>query len=311
LTLTIEEARALVKVADKTGRILQTGSQQRSEYKGMFRLAVEVVRSGRLGKVSKIECRIGNNPTSGPIAKADPPKELNWDMWVGPAPKADYFYEEKVTAKDKNGKETKQVKTNCHYEFRWWYEYSGGKMTDWGAHHIDIAQWALNMDNKGPLSVEVIKADEPYKGPNGYNCHPNFEIAYTYPSEVKVIVMSGGENGVKFFGEDGKWLFVGRGKIEASDPKILEEPIKEGSVVVYHDRPTHHIQNFFDCVKSRKKPICDVTVGASSVTVCHLGALALRTGKKFNWNHAEGKADVEEVNALVGKKYRAPWKLEV
>ena len=305
LTLTVAEAQALVKVSQKTGRILQTGSQQRTEYNGMFRLATEIVRSGRIGKISRVECRIGGNPTSGPITKAEPPKELNWDMWVGPSPKSDYFYEERT---GKDGKKT--TFTNCHYEFRWWYEYSGGKMTDWGAHHLDIAQWGLGMDGNGPVAVEA-KADEPAKTGNAYNCHPNFEVTYTYENGTKVIAMSAGENGVKFFGEDGKWLFVGRGKIEASDPKIISEPIKEGTVVLYDGRPTHHIQNFLDCVKSRKKPICDVEIGASSVTICHLGTIALRTGKKLKWNAKEGKFDDDAANALLTRKYRDPWKLDV
>lgn len=308
LTLTVAEAQTLVKAVHGTGRVLQTGSQQRTEMRGMFRLAAELARNGRVGKISKIECRIGTNPTSGSIAAVDPPKELDWNFWLGPTAEVPYRFVQKQGTDKKGG----PILTNCHYEFRWWYEYSGGKMTDWGAHHLDIAQWCLGMDGSGPVAIEATKADKPYAGNDGYNCHPHFEVEYTYANGVKVYAQSDGENGVKIHGEDGKWIFVSRGKIEASDKKLLDEPLGTGSIQVYDGRPTNQMANFFDCVKSRKKPICDVDVGASSVIVCHLGVIALRSGKKLKWDpKAQKFIGDEEANKMLGRPYRSPWKLEV
>jgi len=329
LTLTVEEADAVVKVAKATGRVLQVGSQQRTVFRGMFRLACELVRNGRLGKISTIECRIGNNPTSGAIPEKTAPEGLDWDMWLGPAPWGPYY---------SAGANRRGGRTNCHYEFRWWYDYSGGKMTDWGAHHLDIAQCALGMDGSGPVGVEVLEATPPYAGKDGYNCHEDFKIKYTYANGAEVLCSSrrgsdpgklvnasgavpagrgggerrigAGENGVLFIGEHGK-IFVSRGDLLASDAKILSEPLKDDAIKIYPTRPTVHMQNFIDCVKSRQKPITSVEIGASSVIVCHIGALALRSGQKFKWDPERHVSDNEAVNAMLSRPRREPWKLDV
>ena len=330
LTLTVAEALAIQKVAKETKRVLQTGSQQRTEYGNMFRLAATVARSGRLGKIKSIECRIGGNPTSGPIEAVEPPKELNWDRWLGPAAKVPYRL-------SKDGR-----KTNCHYEFRWWYEYSGGKMTDWGAHHLDIAQWCLGMDGSGPSAVEAVEAAEPLKTGDGYNCHPTFKVKYTYANGSEVYAMDGrgtavkglvtkdgtprksrdgkaidgvdgNENGCLIQGENGT-VFVGRGMLVASDAKLLSEPMKDEQITqMYPKVPTDHIQNFLDCVKDRTEPICGPTVGGGSVIVCHIGAIALRMGPgtKLKWDPAKHQFDNADANKMLSRTNRSGYELKV
>jgi len=328
LTLTVAEALAIQKVAKDTKRVLQTGSQQRCEMGNMFRLAAEIARSERLGKIKTIECRIGGNPESGAIDAVEPPKELNWDRWLGPTPKVPYRV-------SKDGK-----KTNCHYEFRWWYDYSGGKMTDWGAHHLDIAQWCLGMDGSGPVAVEAVEAKEPHKGGDGYNTHPQFKVKYTYANGSEVIAtdgrgmkvpglvnkdgnprkgrdgkeiaeLSGDENGVLIVGEKGT-VFVSRGFIVASDAKILSEEIKDMKPL-YPKRPTSHMQNFIECVKDRTAPIADPVVGGGSVIVCHIGAIAMRmgAGTKLKWDPAKHEFDNKDANKMLSRERRKGYELEV
>jgi predicted dehydrogenase len=304
LTLTVNEGKELVRVARQTGRVLQTGSQQRSEYNGRFRLATELVRNGRIGQVRRIECRIGGNPR-GTFRVAPVPPGLNWDMWLGPCPLVDY------------------VPERCHYTYRWWYEYSGGKMTDWGAHHLDIAQWALNADNSGPTEV-VGTGEEPSREPNSYNCHPNFTVTYTYPNNVTVVATSRplpvtegynntprDDNGVLFEGENGRWLFVSRSRIVASDPRIIDEPLPANAIRLPVAENNNHMANFIACVRNRRRPICDVEIGHRSVTVCHIGVIATRLGRRLRWNpEREEFIDDAEANRMLSREMREGYRLQ-
>jgi predicted dehydrogenase len=324
LTLTIAEGKALVKVAKETGRVFQVGSQQRSDRR--FRLACELVRNGRLGKIKRAETRIGANPTCEPIPVVQIPKELDWDFWLGQAPKADYV--------ERRGSNGRLVDCRHPYEFRWFYQYSGGKMTDWGAHHNDIAQWGLGMDGNGPVAVEAT-GTAPSKDPNSYNCHPHFKVTYTYANGSQLICsdtqlpgapdpkespLPGGngrrrerhDNGVLFSGENGQWIFVNRSTITASDPKLISEPLPNNATRLYASND--HMGNFLDCVrKGDTKTICPAEVGHRSVSVCHLGVIALRSGEKLQWDpvREEFKNNDEANRKWLRREMRAPWKLEV
>jgi predicted dehydrogenase len=307
LTLTVAEGQAIVKAVQQTGRIFQVGSQQRSDNR--FRLACELVRNGRIGKIQRVETRIGSNPASPSIPKVDPPKELDWNFWLGPTPMVDYV---ELT-------QGRNTYTRCHYEFRWWYDYSGGKMTDWGAHHNDIAQWGLGMDASGPIAVEAEGA-EPSKEPNSYNCHPTFKVTYTYANGTQLVCSHGQlegaadakerghGNGVLFVGEEGKWIFVSRGQIAASDKKLIEEPLPGNATRLYVS--PSHMGNFLACLRSRQPTICTAEIGHRSVTVCHIGVIALRTGKKLRWDPVKEQFDDAGANKWLSRPMRSPWKLE-
>jgi predicted dehydrogenase len=296
LTLTIDEGKALVRAARQTGKILQTGSQQRSDAR--FRLACELVRNGRIGRVRTIETRIGDNPTGGPFTVRPVPAGLNWDLWLGQTPRVDY------------------VPERCHGNFRWWYEYSGGKMTDWGAHHNDIAQWALGMDDGGPVRI-VGTGEQPRQRANCYNVNPRFVATYTYANgnggaDGTVLRCTWqGENGVRFEGDDGKWIFVSRERIGASDPRLLSEALPPSATRLQVSND--HMGNFLECVCSRRLPICNVNVGHRSVTVCHLGNIAIRSGLHLRWDPAQEHfvgENAERANRWLSRPMRAPWDQE-
>ncbi len=299
LSLTIAEGQAMLKVARASERVYQVGSQQRSDAR--FRLACELVRNGRLGKILTVETRIGENPQGGPFKVEPVPEGLDWEFWLGQAPKVDY------------------VKQRCHYEFRWWQEYSGGKLTDWGAHHNDIAQWGLGADDTGPIAVEAMGYPIATT-PNSYNHPRNFEVTYTYANGAQVVCMGRGENGILFVGEPIKqrgrsdahrWIFVKRGYIQASDPWLLAEPLPASATRLYVSND--HMGNWLECLRNRsKRPICDVEIGHRSVTVCHLGNIALHLKRKLKWDPAKEEfVGDDEANRMLSREMRAPWKLEI
>ena len=282
LTLTIQEGIECVKAVRKSGAVFQTGSQQRSDNR--FRHACELVRNGYIGKLEKTETYIGRGPEGGMDPNIGVPPGLDWDRWLGQAPMVPYR------------------KTRCHYEFRWWYAYSGGKMTDWGAHHNDIAQWGSGKDLSGPTSIE---GEAEFPEPGGYDTATYFKITYEYPDSAPVICNSDGPNGVRFTGTEGE-VFVDRGKIETTPAELASLELKPTDVHLY--KSENHQKNFLECVKTREDPICPVEVGHRSVTMCHLGNIAIRLGRKIQWDpDKEMIVGDEEAAAWMTRPQREPY----
>ena len=283
LTLTINEGKALVRAVRRYGRIFQVGSQQRSSPE--FRFACELVRSGRVGKVHTVRVFLpggGNGPWE---PDSDPPEGLDWDMYLGPAPLVPYN------------------KQRTFWNFRWFWDYSGGQMTDWGAHHFDIAQWGLGMDGSGPVSVEG-KGTLPTEGV--YETFTSFTVTYKYADGVTMIATNP-ERGVKFEGTKG-WVQVWRGGMDAEPKSLLHETLGPNDVHLY-DSPSHH-QDWLNSIRSRQRPICDVEIGHRSVSCAHLGNIALRLGRKLQWDPVKEEfIGDEEANRWLFRPYRAPWSL--
>jgi predicted dehydrogenase len=283
LSLTIEEALRMIDAVRRYGRVFQTGSQQRSSRE--FQQAVSLVRSGRIGKVHTVLAGIGGGPTSGWEPDSDPPPGLDWNLWLGPAPWVPYN------------------KERCFYNFRWFYDYSGGKMTDWGAHHNDIAQWGLGMDGSGPVKIEGWGK---FPTDGLYDTAVEFEITCEYADGTKLITSSTG-HGARFEGPDG-WVHVDRGFLETFPAELKDEVLGPGDVRLYHDGG--HQQDWLNCIRTRERPLCDVEIGASSVIVCHLENLAIRLGRKLEWDPVVHRfVNDEGANRWLSRPYRAPWHL--
>lgn len=278
LTLTLEENQLIRNACKKYKDLVFTvGTQQRSS-KGLFLRAVNMVHKGLLGDIKKVTCGINGSPTGGPFKASIPPADLDWYMWLGQAPLTDY------------------MEKRCHYQFRWWYEYSGGKFTDWGAHHVDIATWALNHDKNGMGPVEIDGTDAKHPVPfedgyptvdNAYNTSHDFNVVCNFDSGTEMHITSRGDNGILFEGEKGR-LFVNRGKITGT-------PIDEGwdkdkyeaedVSALYKGKPhENHKQNFYRAIREGGLPVSDVFTHVQAMNTCHLASIAARLGRKIAWN---------------------------
>src|SRR5581483_367102 len=305
LSLTISEGREMVKAARHYNRVVQMGTQQRSA--PHFKDAVEYVQSGQLGKIRVVRCWAYQD-WMGNIVKvpdSDPPASVDYDMWLGPAPKRPFN------------------KNRFHFNFRWYYDYSGGLMTDWGAHMIDIANWAMAI--RAPLSASSVGGK--YGFPDDAEETPDTQQAiwdcggYSMIWEHATAIGQGPfmrDHGVAFHGNNGI-LVVDRGGWEVypeTEGTTRRKQYKNTSASLPRqgnggvDSGLLHVRNFLDCMDSRQKPHSDVEIGHNSMIACHLGNIAYRTGRTVRWDvESEKVIGDNDAQKLVSKEYRAPWKL--
>ncbi len=312
LTLTIDEGRQICEVCRRTGRIVQVGTQQRSEQQ--FISAVALIKAGRLGKLRKVTCGIGGAPTSPELPVAAAPPGLDWDLWQGPVADTEFRY----LAGDHG--ETKSW-SRAHYEFRWWYEYSGGKLTDWGAHHVDIATWGMGQTESGPIRIVPEMVQHPVEFKDGlpvdrtrYNTATAFLIRATYGDGVELVIRHDGDNGILFEGTEGR-IFVNRGKLTGRPvDELRNNPLPADALQsVYKQRPlVDHFRNFFESVRDRVEPISDVFSHHRALTTCHLASLAARFNRPIDWDpQTEQVLADPQINAQLARPYRSGYEIEM
>jgi len=282
----IREGRAMCNAVHRYGRVWQTGSQQRSD--GRFRFACELVRNGRVGKVHRVEVGLPTGGGGGSTEAKPVPDGLDWQWWLGPAPWRPY------------------QGFGPHWNWRWIFDYSGGQLTDWCGHHVDIAHWGMGYDYTGPVEIEgkgVYPKEGLYDAPTEYN----FTCKYKTGVEINVTNNKINPQGTKWIGDKG-WVYVKRGRIDAEPKSLLQEKIGPGEIKLYNSGG--HKRNFIDCVINRKLTICPAEVGHRSISVGLLGEIAMLAGRKIKWD-----PDTEQIigdpgaSALLVRSYREPWQL--
>jgi predicted dehydrogenase len=289
ISLTIAEGRAVAETMQRYGTVYQSGTQRRSI--GCFRFGVDIARSGMLGRLHTLHCYYHNGPTCPPQEPQPVPAGFDYDRWLGPAPYEAY------------------TPKRCHGSFRWLYDYSGGQLTDLGAHFVDLAQWANDSEHTGPTQFEGW-AEFPKDGL--FNTPVRFEIAATYADGVKLICHDEtepgrGPRGNKFVGADG-WVSVDdTGKVTASSKAIMQ---KLGVMQQGYEYMMGHHRDFLDCVRTRAKTIAPPEVAHRSTTVCHASNICLRLGRKLTWDpEAERFVNDVEANRMLARATRSPWRL--
>ena len=292
LARTIGEGRAMCDAVKRYGIVWQTGSWQRSVEK--FHRAADLVFNGRIGKVEYVEVGLPDGKKQGPAAKLmNVPTNFDWQRWLGSAPWRPF--------QDFGG-------GHVHWNWRWIMDYSGGQLTDWAGHHIDIAHWGMGLDRTGPIQIEG-KGEYPREGI--YDVPYAYDFMCTYANGVRIRVANRSAlphgQGVCWYGETG-WIHVNRGGLYASDPKILQEKVGPNENPLYYSRD--HKQNFIDCVKSRRETITPVEVAHRSISAGLLGEIAMLTERTLKWDPAkELFIGDDDANCYLRRSYRAPFHL--
>jgi predicted dehydrogenase len=291
LSLTIAEGRAMSDAVKKHQRVFQTGSQQRSDPN--FRRACELVRNGRIGKVQTVHCGLpGGRPDYGKTGDRKAPEPVpngfDYDLWLGPAPKKPY------------------APARCHVNFRWIYDYSGGQVTDWGGHHPDCAQWGMGTEHTGP--VEILNAKGVFPPDPLWDTATEYYFEAVYGNGVKLIISNKERGGVTWEGTEGT-VWADRGRHDANPKSLLTSKIGPNEVHLYES--SNHYRNFIDCVRSRKETAAPVEVAHRSITICHLGNIALRLNrKKLRWDPVKEQIlGDDEAAKMLSRPYREPWTL--
>jgi len=287
-TLTIDEGKVLVETVRKLRRVFQTSTEDRSI--PVYHRMAELVRNGRIGKLERIEVilprqpNVPGDPTPQPV-----PPELDWDMWLGPAPFAPY------------------TKDRVHFNFRWIQDYSGGIICDWGTHLFDTAQWGNDTERSGPVGIE---GTGDYWTGGLYNTVKEYDVTFRYANGV-VMTCKPGNPSIRFIGSDGWVGNTGwRGDLEASSDQIKNAKLGEGETRLYTNPEGEH-HDFLKCVRSRKDPYFPVDIGHRVSSLCHLANIAIRVGRKLRWDPVKEEfLDDDEANALRKvRPMRKPWTL--
>jgi predicted dehydrogenase len=275
LSLTVEQGRAMADAVKSTGRVFQAGSQQRSSF--FFRHGCELIRNGHIGQVKSIIVGIGGPAGDCVLAPEPTPDYVDWNMWLGPAPWQPYNY-------------------GILRRWRRYWDYSGGEMTDWGAHHFDIAQWAMGMDRSGPVEVHPPKGDK--------------EVTFVYSNGVTLTrrnYKSWNEQSILVTGTDGT-VEMHREWIHTQPRSLAYYRIKPDEIRLYENND--HKQNFFDCIRSRRACVADIETAHRSVTVCHIGNIAYRLNRSLKWDPAkECFIGDDGANRMLSRAMRSPWRL--